>query len=68
MVYAKALVNKEFLIMSKTASVKHNAIKAGVGILLSILLFFSAGLEILKFDSQADTYFSEKNNRGRITV
>lgn len=45
--------------MSKTLSGKHNAIKSGIGILLSLLLFFSAGVEIPKFDSQADTYFSE---------
>lgn len=53
--------------MIKTKSAKQNAIKSCAGILIAVLIFFSAGLDIPKFDSQADTYFSESITKAGIS-
>ncbi len=45
--------------LNKKISFKQNAIKSGAGILISILLFFSAGIQLPVLDSKADTYFDE---------
>lgn len=45
--------------LNKKISFKHNAIKSGAGILLSILLFFSAGIQLPVLDSKADAYFDD---------
>ena len=53
--------------MNKTTSIKQNAVKSSIGIILSILLFFSAGLEVPRLDSQADTYFSESITKAGVS-
>ncbi len=45
--------------LNKKNSFKQNAVKSGAGILLSILLFFSAGIQLPVLDSKADAYFDE---------
>jgi len=45
--------------LNKKNSFKQNAIKSGAGILISILLFFSAGIQLPVLDSKADAYFDE---------
>lgn len=45
--------------LNKKNSFKQNAIKSGAGILLSILLFFSAGTQLPVLDSKADAYFDD---------
>jgi hypothetical protein len=45
--------------LNKKNSFKQNTIKSGAGILMSILLFFSAGIQLPVLDSKADTYFDE---------
>ncbi len=45
--------------LNKKKSFKQNAIKSGAGILISILLFFSTGIQLPVLDSKADAYFDE---------
>ena len=53
--------------MNKTKLVKQNATKSCIGILLSVLLFFSAGLQLPVLDSKADHYFSESITKAGIS-
>ncbi|MEN8232960.1 MAG: hypothetical protein ABFR35_09830 [Thermodesulfobacteriota bacterium] len=53
--------------LNKNNSFKQNAIKSGVGILLSILIFFSAGIQLPVLDSKADAYFRESITKAGIS-
>lgn len=53
--------------MNKPNLLIQNVLKSCIGILLSILIFFSAGLDIPKLDSQADTYFSESITKAGVS-
>ncbi len=59
--------NKDFSIINKTKSVKQSAIKSCLGILLSVFIFFSAGLQLPVLDSKADNYFSESITKAGIS-
>ncbi len=45
--------------LSKNNLIKQKAIKSSAGILISALLFFSAGVQIPVLDTKADAYFNE---------
>ena len=48
-------------------AIKHTAVKSVTGILLSVLLFFSSGVQIPVLDSTADTYFRDSISKAGVS-
>ncbi len=48
-------------------SIKQTAIKSIIGILLSIILFFSSGVQVPVIDSSADTYFRDSITKAGVS-
>ncbi|MGA7279385.1 MAG: hypothetical protein WBW79_15710, partial [Desulfocapsaceae bacterium] len=51
----------------KQSDTKQTAIKSVIGILLSIILFFSSGVQIPFIDSSADAYFKDSITKAGVS-